>query len=149
MNLKMSLMTTKILIAADDIMLMNHTTLALHSKMDNILVDRAKDYNELIAKIKHNNYNLLILYFEMPVIENKNLIRELKGIKKDLKILLFTSYYEELVLQYIRDGVDGYSCSDTEENKIFSAVDTMLKNGHYYPYKLISLMAKKKKDSSY
>ncbi|MDV4042217.1 hypothetical protein CMT37_05165 [Elizabethkingia anophelis] len=56
--------------------------------------------------------------------------------------MLFSSYYEELVLQYIREGVDGYLCCNTEKDKIFLAVDTMLKNRHYYPYKLVSLMAK-------
>ena len=138
-------MTTKILIAEDDVIVMNQMTLELQSKMDNISIDYAKDYNLLTTKIKYNSYDLLILSLETPGMENKNLIHELKGVKRDLKILLFSSYYEELVLQYIREGVDGYLCRDTEENKIVLAVDTMLKNGYYYPYKLVSLMAKEKK----
>ncbi|WP_407478011.1 response regulator [Elizabethkingia anophelis] len=135
-------MIKKILIADDHHVVKAGTSLILHSKMKDLIIDYAEFYWEVISKITQEDYDLLILDIEMPGSTHKKMIGELKLIRGDLKILIYTSHQHEIAVQYIREGADGYLNKQAGENDILTAVESMLKYGNYYPPQLVSLIAK-------
>ncbi|KUY29870.1 hypothetical protein ATB96_17480 [Elizabethkingia ursingii] len=64
------------------------------------MIYHSKDYNKIFTKLTHEGYDFLILSFKAPLRKNKNLIQKVKGIKRDLKILLFS--HEKMIFQILR-----------------------------------------------
>ncbi|MYY27354.1 response regulator [Elizabethkingia anophelis] len=138
-------MLKKILIADDHYVVKAGTALILQQDIENLVIDFAEYYWEVVSKIKENNYDLLILDIEMPGSIHKEMISELKKIKKELKILIFTSHGHDIAIQYIREGADGYLHKQAMEKDIVTAVQNMLNYGNYFPPQLVSLIARQAK----
>ncbi|MYY27353.1 response regulator [Elizabethkingia anophelis] len=138
-------MKSKILIADDHYVIKAGATIILKSQMQDLIIDYAEHYWEVLSKITQEDYDLLLLDIEMPGSTHKNMIAELKNIKPDLKILIYTSHHYEIALQYIREGAEGYLHKQAGEKDIITAVNNMLKYGYYYPPQLVSLIAKQSK----
>ncbi|AQW92915.1 MULTISPECIES: response regulator transcription factor [Elizabethkingia] len=137
---------TKILIADDHYVIRVGTSLILRSKIEDLTVDYAVEYSEVVAKIPKESYDLLILDIEMPGSKHRNMISEIKSLQKNLKILLYTSHEHEIIAQYIREGADGYLHKGAEESDIFTAINGMLQYGNYFPPSLVSKIAKEAKN---
>ncbi|WP_165698348.1 response regulator transcription factor [Elizabethkingia anophelis] len=135
----------KILIADDHYVIKAGTALILQGKIENLVIDYAEHYWEVLSKITQDDYNLLILDIEMPGSTHKNMIRELKSINSNIKILIYTSHNHEVAIQYIREGAEGYLNKQANEHDILTAVEGILKHGYYYPPQLVSLIAKQAK----
>ncbi|MDV4042201.1 DNA-binding response regulator [Elizabethkingia anophelis] len=135
-------MIKKILIADDHHVVKAGTSLILQSKIKDLVIDYAEYYWEVVSKITQEDYDLLILDIEMPGSKHKKMIGELKNIRKDIKILIYTSYNQEIAIQYIREGAEGYLNKQAHENDILTAVENMLTYGNHYPPQLVSLIAK-------
>ncbi|WP_407478013.1 response regulator [Elizabethkingia anophelis] len=138
-------MIKKILIADDHYVIKAGTALILQSKIEDLVIDYADHYWEVVSKITQEHYNLLILDIEMPGSTHKNMIKELKNIRSNLKVLIYTSHNHEVAIQYIREGAEGYLNKQAGEEEILIAVDSILKYGYYYPPQLVSLIAKQAK----
>jgi DNA-binding NarL/FixJ family response regulator len=92
-------------------------------------------------------YHLLILDIDMPGTQYKKMISELKNIQKDLKILVFSGYDQDVAIQYIREGAEGYLNKQSSEEEIKNAVKTVIEKGYFYPAELIGLIIQNKRDN--
>jgi DNA-binding NarL/FixJ family response regulator len=90
-------------------------------------------------------YGLLILDIDMPGTQYKKMISELKGIQKDIKILVFSGYDKDVAIQYIREGAEGYLNKQSSEEEIKNAVRTVIEKGYFYPAELIGLIIQNKR----
>ncbi|WP_322545196.1 response regulator transcription factor [Elizabethkingia miricola] len=139
-------MMTKILIADDHYVIRVGTSLILRSKIEDLTIDYATQYSEVISKITKEDYDLLILDIEMPGSKHREMITEIKNKNKNLKILLYTSHEHDIIAQYVREGADGYLHKSSGESDIFAAINSMLQYGNYYPPSLVSQIAKESKN---
>ncbi|AZA84401.1 DNA-binding response regulator [Chryseobacterium lactis] len=126
-------MIKKILIADDHDIVLTGTVLILESRIPDLMIDTAENYPEVLDKIGQQKYDLIILDINMPGSKNKKMISEIKAIAPLIKILVFSSYEEEIAVQYIKEGADGYINKLSKVHEISEAVKKMFAEGHYYP----------------
>ena len=82
----------------------------------------------------------------MPGTQYTRMIPELKSIQGDVKILIFSAYDQDIALQYIYKGAEGYLSKQCNEEDIKNAVKTILQMGYYYPQELIPHLINDSKD---
>lgn len=126
-------MIRNILIADDHDVVLAGTTMILESRIADILIDQAEDYPEALEKISIKKYDLVILDINMPESKNKKMIPEIKASDPDIKILVFSAYEEDIAIQYIKEGADGYINKLSKVDEISEAVKKMFSEGYYYP----------------
>ncbi|WP_027380993.1 response regulator transcription factor [Chryseobacterium daeguense] len=141
-------MDKKILIADDHSVVRLGTAMVLESHMPNTFFDYAENYDEVKQKLQEEKFNLLILDIEMEGSVFKYMIKELKAIQEDLLIMVFTSYKENAVVEYIQEGAEGYLNKMSSEKTLIRAVESILEDGYYYTPRLMELVAtqQQKKD---
>jgi DNA-binding NarL/FixJ family response regulator len=131
-------MPRNILIADDHQVVLTGTSLILESRIPDIMIDHAEDYPETLSKIGQKEYDLVILDINMPESKNKKMITEIKKLCPQLKILIFSSHEAEIVIQYIKEGADGYISKLSKTDEISDAVSKMFSEGCYYPSDIVA-----------
>jgi DNA-binding NarL/FixJ family response regulator len=135
-------MEKRILIADDHSVVRAGTALILRSAYSRLTIDSAENYGRVKEFLKTNHYDLLLLDIDMPGTKYTEMISELKNIQKDLKILIFSAYDQNIAIQYIRKGADGYLNKLGTEEDIKNAIKTILETGYFYPSELIPFIIK-------
>ncbi|BFO68436.1 response regulator [Chryseobacterium sp. KCF3-3] len=125
-------MTRKIIIADDHFVVRLGTTLILESHYKDVQISCAESYTELIEKPHIEQFDLLILDINMPESKYLSMIGELKTMHPNLKILVFSVYDNDIAVQYIIEGADGYINKLSDENNILEAVQQIFETGTYY-----------------
>jgi len=131
-------MIKKILIADDHDIVLTGTSIILESRIPNTVIDTAADYPEVLDKISRRKYDLLILDINMPESRNKKMISEIKSIQPEIRILVFSAYEEDIGVQYIKEGADGYINKLSKVDTISEAVMKMFTEGNYYPNGIVN-----------
>lgn len=125
-------MTKKILIADDHHVVRIGTAMILEKNFNHFEVDFAETYGEAKQKIESEKYDLVILDIELPGSIFKSMIREIKSISEDTLVLIFTSYKENIALQYIEEGANGFLNKQSDPENFVKAVESIFKEGFYY-----------------
>lgn len=125
-------MFKKILIADDHSVVRIGVSFALESYDRTIEIDFAESYFEIEQILSQKPAELLIMDIQMPGIE-RNVIREIKRTYPSLKVLLFSAYSGDVVLQYITEGADGYLNKQCSSSQITEAVKTLYETGFVIP----------------
>ena len=118
------------------------------------LVDIANDGEELIAILKKNVPDLLILDLNMPERDGLDVLDTIRGQYEDLKILALTMYDEsKIVKSAFKSGVDGYVLKSSGKDELVRAIKEVL-DGRTFLGKGVSLnslvtKASRKSDDAY
>ena len=131
-------MIKNILIADDHDIVLVGTTIILESRIQNVAIDQAEDYPETLEKIAAKKYDLVILDINMPESKNKKMISEIKALDPDIKILIFSAYEEEIAVQHIKEGANGYVSKLSKSDEISDAVNKIFSEGYYYPAGIVN-----------
>lgn len=126
-------MTKNILIADDHDIVLVGTSIILESRIKDVIIDQAEDYPETLEKISQKKYDLVILDINMPESKNKRMITEIKALDPGIKILIFSAYEEQIAVQYIKEGANGYISKLSKSEEISDAVNAIFSEGYYYP----------------
>lgn len=95
-------------------------------------IDEAQDGNSAFEKIKHSEYDLIILDVNMPNTDSFGLISNILAFKSDSKILMFSMNSEEMYAKrYLKMGAMGYVRKDAPQDEIKKAITTVLNNERY------------------
>ncbi|KPH12899.1 response regulator transcription factor [Chryseobacterium sp. ERMR1:04] len=138
-----------ILIADDHYVVRAGTALLLESKLQYpCMIDFAENYAETKDKISKKQYDLVILDIDMPDSIFKAMVKELKKNQKNLRIMMFSIYDENVGIQYIEEGAEGYLNKGASEHEILKAVSSIFEEGYYYPSKMMSRLLAHTKDSN-
>ncbi|ATN06546.1 MULTISPECIES: response regulator transcription factor [Chryseobacterium] len=135
-------MTRKILIADDHHVVRIGTAMILEKNFDDIEVDFAETYDEAKQKVETEKFDLIILDIELPGSILKSMVKEIKMISEDILILIFTSYKENIAIQYIEEGANGFLNKQSNPKDFVQAVDTIFKEGCYYTPEIMKEMVK-------
>lgn len=139
-------MKGKILIADDHAVVRLGTKAVLNSEYPDIEVDLAADYDAVKELLLGNNYCLILLDINMPGATLTEMIPEIKHLQPNIRILIFSGYDQDIALQYIRKGAEGYLSKQCSENDLKHAVHTILNTGYYYPAELIPVLINSKEE---
>lgn len=121
-----------ILITDDHDIVRLGTSIVAKSAFPNANVDQAQNYQEANKLIREKTYDLLILDINMPGGNNIKMIEEILAIQKDLRILVFSSYEENIyALRYIQAGASGYISKNSTKDQLKEAITTVLEKGKY------------------
>ncbi|SDH69197.1 DNA-binding response regulator, NarL/FixJ family, contains REC and HTH domains [Chryseobacterium taeanense] len=122
-----------ILIADGHYVVRTGTALVLKSKLQYPCnIDFAETYSETKEMVSENTYDLLIIDIDIPGSIFKAMVKDLKKKQKHLKILFFSTYDENVGIQYIEEGATGYLSKGATEAEILTAVSSMFEEGYYY-----------------
>jgi len=130
-------MSYKILIADDHFVVRAGVNFIIESSLKNAIIDTAEDYYETIQKIKSEKYDLVILDLNMNGSKFKLMIPEIKLIQPEIKIMVFSVYDENIGIQYISEGANGYVNKLSPESEVIEAIISILETGSFYSTKMM------------
>ncbi|SMP34614.1 response regulator transcription factor [Chryseobacterium profundimaris] len=122
-----------ILIADGHYVVRTGTALVLKSKLQyHCNIDFAETYSETKDMVSEKIYDLLIIDIDIPGSIYKAMVKDIKKKQKHLKILFFSTYDDNVGIQYIEEGAAGYLNKGASEAEIITAVNSMFEEGYYY-----------------
>lgn len=134
-------MMKKILIADDHHVVRIGTAMILKENFKDFTIDFAETYDEIKEKLTSDPFDLIFLDLDLPGSAFKSMIKELKNIAPNLLILIFSSFKENVALQYFEEGANGFLNKLSEEENIIIAVNSIFENGYYFPPNIMLQLA--------
>ncbi len=121
-----------ILLVDDHPIITDGLKLVIKNFIPNCKTDVANDGDSAFEKIKHNNYDLIIMDVSLPNTDSYKIISNILAIKPGSKILMFSMNPEEMFAKrYLQMGAMGYLSKDAPLNEIKNAIESALKNNRY------------------
>lgn len=108
----------------------------------------ASSYDEVKMKLMNEAFDIVLLDINMPGSIYKAMIKDLKKIRESVKICIFSGYSEEIALQYIHEGAEGYISKNASNEELIEAIKQIMHNGFYYPITLIPKLVKKDSENN-
>jgi DNA-binding NarL/FixJ family response regulator len=125
-------MVKNILIVDDHFIVRSGMTLLLEKELDNVEVFEANDFQEALVECSEHSFDLVILDINLPDGKKCYMIDDLRELQKELKILVFSAYEEDIyAFRYIQAGANGYLNKLSDSDTIVKAVKTVLEGGKY------------------
>lgn len=120
------------LVADDHSIIRNGLCLLINDTFSKAKVTQTESFDDILRVVKDVKLDLLILDINFPEGNSLSLIPTLKKLQPSMKILIFTSYDEEVyALRFYSAGVDGYLSKLSSPDQIEHALLTILKEGRY------------------
>lgn len=96
-------------------------------------IEQADSLYETLNLLQENTFDLLLLDINLPGGDNAVMIEDIRNIRSDIKILMFSAYEEDqYALRYLQAGVQGYINKLSSEEKIMEGVNVVLEGGTYF-----------------
>lgn len=122
----------KILIADDHSIVRLGASVVINEKFKNTEIVSATTIEEVYNNLKNSSFDLLLLDINMPGGNNIKVIKEIINLQQDLKILVFSSYDENIyALRYIEAGAAGYLNKNTAMEELANAIQSIQERGRY------------------
>jgi DNA-binding NarL/FixJ family response regulator len=139
-----------ILLVDDHLVVRKGVEMIFNANIPSVTVYNAEDYIQALEVLKVVNIDLILLDININGTENIKILKEIKSIQSDAKILIFSSHEEsQYGLRYIQNGADGYLNKFCSEDVILKAVNEIFQKGNYYSKDIKEkLITKGKKRSS-
>ncbi|SFS89337.1 response regulator transcription factor [Sphingobacterium wenxiniae] len=122
----------KILIADDHSIVILGASIVIKENFPDVQILQAQSYDEVYQHLKQERFDLLLLDINMPGGNNIQVIKEILQIQEDAKILVFSSYEENIyALRYITAGASGYLNKNTAMSELNNAISSIMLRGKY------------------
>ena len=119
--------TKRIIIADDHAVVRTGLQMILDETNDLSICDEATNGQELLEKLRHNEYDLVILDISMPGKDALDVLREIKSTRHDLPVVIFTMNPDELYsIRMIRNGASAYINKETNPQQIIEILRVVL-----------------------
>ncbi|MCL5991475.1 MAG: response regulator transcription factor [Bacteroidetes bacterium] len=106
------------------------------------VVDEASSGNELLDKVRHNSYDVVILDISMPGKDGLDTLKELKNLKPELPVLVFTVFPEEqYAVRILKAGAAGYLNKESEPEEMLDAIHKVSQGRKYISPGLAEILA--------
>ncbi|OYU81501.1 MAG: hypothetical protein CFE23_03275 [Flavobacterium sp. BFFFF1] len=122
-----------ILIADDHSVVRQGASMILKQAFENISVTHADIFSKVLYHLKEQEFNLVVLDIAIPEGAGEKMVRMIRDIQPDVKILIFSAYEEELyALRYLKAGADGYLNKLSSEDEFKDAFSAMMSDKEYF-----------------
>ncbi|RNA62139.1 DNA-binding response regulator [Chryseobacterium nematophagum] len=135
-------MEKRILIADDHEVVRLGVSLMLKKNFEGCHTDFALNYPQVKSKLKSEPFDLILLDIDMPGSKFREMIKEIRMIQKDILILLFSTYNENIATQYINEGANGFLNKLSDESTLVNAINSIFDHGYYYSPQVLKQMIK-------
>mgnify|MGYP003885818755 FL=1 len=129
------MMKRKIKLAlADDHTLFRQGLIALLSDYDEVkVVTEVPNGLELVQSLKEKPVDVAIVDYEMPEMDGLETTRQIRLKYPDTKIISLTMHNsEELIMQLLDKGTNGFLLKDFDSEKVVDAIYAVIENGYYF-----------------
>lgn len=132
-------MAYKILLVDDHLVVRIGIATILKQDIENLKIFNADNFLQTISILKENSFDLVILDINIPGTRNTDMIHDIRMIRPNIKILIFSANDEDqYACRYIVSGANGFLNKLSSEKKIVEVVLSILENGKYIPENVMS-----------
>lgn len=132
----------KTIIADDHSIIRRGLSLLCMDSTDLEVADEANTGDELVDKVRKNDYDIIILDISMPGKDVFDTLNEVKNLKPDTPVLIFTTNPEkEFAVRLIRAGASGYINKESKPEVLLDAIRRIAQGGMYISPNLAELLA--------
>ena len=122
----------KILIADDHSIIRAGIKKILEKEIDLRVIGEAGNAYEVLEFVNTNDFDLLLLDINMPGANGLGLLREVRKIKPQIKILVLSIYPEEsFALSAFELGASGYLTKESTPELLVKAIQKVINGGKY------------------
>ena len=122
----------KVLIADDHAILRRGLKEILARELEDAVCGEAKDAQQVLAQVQSGQWDLVILDLSMPGRSGLDVLRDIKGMRPKLPILVLSMYPED---QYgrriLKAGAAGYMNKESAPEELIKAIRKVLAGGRY------------------
>lgn len=121
------------IIIADDHDLTRRGLKQMFSEVPHIsIAEEVVDGNELLNRISLFDFDLLLLDINLPGRSGLDLMKDIRRIKPDLRVLILSIYEDEhYVLNAINKGTDGYIAKSADPMELVKAIEKVARGEKY------------------
>jgi two-component system, NarL family, invasion response regulator UvrY len=113
----------RVLIADDHPLLREGLKLILSETDDIALAGEASDGEEVLDKMKTDNFDVLVLDITMPKKNGFEVLKELRNAGNDMPVLMLSAYsFEEYGESAVKEGASGYLTKEEAPEKLIDAI---------------------------
>ena len=132
----------KILIADDHAIVRQGLKQIVTETRDMIVAGEASNGQELLDKIKENDYDVVVLDITMPGRNGMDVLRQLRSERPGLPILMLSIHPEEqYALRALRAGASGYLTKESASDELVVAIRKVSQGGKYISSSLAEKLA--------
>jgi DNA-binding NarL/FixJ family response regulator len=108
-------------------------------------VDEAENEEQVVEKIKHDNYELILLDINIPRTNTLELLRYILFKTPQAKVLMFSMNPEKLhAKRYLDAGAKGFLSKEAPVDEIKRAINVVLSGRKYYSETLVNSLLEQK-----
>jgi DNA-binding NarL/FixJ family response regulator len=97
-----------------------------------VVVDEADNGYEVITKMWEHDYDAVLLDISMPGRNGIDILKQLKGYKPDLQVLILSIYPEEqFAMRALKAGAAGYLTKAAKSDELVTAIRQVIKGKRY------------------
>lgn len=109
------------------------TMLETQSDNYNFDISEAESGEEAIAIIQQKEFDIILVDYQLPVMNGAQTVKEILTRKPKAKILALSNYDEyAYITNMIKVGVKGYVLKNISPNELIKAIETILQGKKYY-----------------
>jgi len=122
----------KILLADDHAVIRAGLKEYIRNIIPHSVIEETGDGDTAFAKIKHNDYALIILDINMPDTDSFGLVSNILAVKPGSRILIFSMNAEEIYARkYLKLGALGYLNKEASIDEVRKAIENVMDNKKY------------------
>jgi two-component system, NarL family, invasion response regulator UvrY len=132
----------KILIADDHTLFRKGLQHILSEYPDQVVTDEASNGQEVLDKIWHNDYDMVLLDITMPGMTGLEALKQLKNDRPKLPVLVLSMHPEEqYAVRVIRAGASGYLRKESAPDELITAIQRISAGRKYITSSLAERLA--------
>jgi two-component system invasion response regulator UvrY len=132
----------KILIADDHTLFRKGLQHILSEYPDPVVTDEASNGQEVLDKIWHNDYDMVLLDITMPGMTGLEALKQLKNDRPKLPVLVLSMHPEEqYAVRVIRAGASGYLRKESAPDELITAIQRISAGRKYITSSLAERLA--------
>jgi DNA-binding NarL/FixJ family response regulator len=104
----------------------------LIEEFQEVIIAEAGDGVEAIVQVRNQNWDVVILDIGIPGMSGLELLKELKEVRPDTRVLVLTMYPEQqYATRFLRAGAAGYTTKDRARPELVNAIRVVLSGERY------------------
>ena len=132
----------RILIADDHTIVREGLKQILAETSDMVVADEARNGQEVLAKVGNKEYDVVLLDISMPGRSGLDILKQLKGERPKLPILILSMYSEEqYAMRALRAGASGYMTKESAPDELIVAIRKVSEGRKYVTPSLAEKLA--------
>ncbi|MEP0860509.1 MAG: response regulator transcription factor [Ignavibacterium sp.] len=122
----------KVYLADDHLLIREGLKKILSSEKNFTIVGESGDPDEVLDFINDNEVDILILDLNMPGRSGLDILKHIKNIKPEVKVLILSMYSEDQFGERtIKAGASGYITKESASEELLNALHKIAKGGNY------------------